>query len=194
MSDEDTSKKDNQEVDFSKWPIPDEDTIDYIDNSGGEDLVRALFARALLSAYSSNLDRKLELEEQKLGLQREELRHKQEMLGLQREELRHKQEMERNELQFRMEESRQTSAFRMEESRQASALRMEESKEQSKRWDRELKIKDWEFKIKMLKWDRELKIKDWEFKIKMLELQSIVNEGRPSKKHKAAESESSDDE
>jgi hypothetical protein len=57
---------------------------------GGEDLVRAL-----LGADSSNSDRKLALEEQKLALQREELHHK--------------QEMERNEFAFRMEESKQSA-------------------------------------------------------------------------------------
>jgi hypothetical protein len=98
---------------------------------GGEDLVRAL-----LGADSSNSDRKLALEEQKLQLQREELHHK--------------QEMERNELQFRMEESKQAATFRMEESR-----------ESSKRWEATLKIK-------------------------LLALETR----RPSKKHKAAESDS----
>jgi hypothetical protein len=105
---------------------------------GGEDLVRAL-----LGADSSNSDRKLALEEQKLDLQREELHHR--------------HAMERNEFQFRMEESKQTAQIRLEESEQAR-----------KRWEADLNIR-------------------------MLELKSLVKR-RPSKKHKAAESESSDDE
>jgi hypothetical protein len=104
--------------------------------------------------------------DRKLALEEQKLGLQREELCLQREELRHKQEMERDELKFRMEESRQALAFRMEE-----------SKEQAKRCDREFQIKEREYEMKML------------------ELQSLVmKKGRPSKKQKAAESESSDDE
>jgi hypothetical protein len=78
-------------------------------------------------------------------------------------------ELQRQELNHKQEMDRNEFQFRMQESKERMKMREEESKERMKMWEADNKIK-------------------------MLELESLVRKRRPSKKRKAAESESSDDE